>query len=161
MCSGSFKMHLVADDRKPSSNWLNTKVLAYFTYQSTLSFCWFNSVTQSCHERSWSLFFSSHFCFCDISYILQLHMTQDDYSFLSCSVQEWGPFQKCTQKRKQAFPHAAFTCVVWLFSPWTRNFSKGLWVSLGLIQVGAICFPESIFNLRQRIYMWKSRCLPK
>ena len=42
--------------------------------------------------------------FCDVSYILQLHMTQDDYSFLSCSVQEWGPFQKCTQKRKQAFP---------------------------------------------------------
>ena len=38
MCSGSFKMHLVADNRKPSSNWLNTKVLAYFTHQKHIKF---------------------------------------------------------------------------------------------------------------------------
>ena len=119
-------------------------------------------MTQSCHERSWSLFFSSHFCFL----WRKLHSSAP-YDPGRLQLPElfsagMGSLPEVHSEEKTSFPsYAAFTCVVWLFSPWTRNFSKGPWVSLGLIQVGAICFPESIFNLRQRIYMWKSGCLPK
>lgn len=82
MHSGSFKVHWLQIRENLTQTSLNTKgnLLAHCTARSAVGFIWFNSVTQSCHERPWFFPFLI-FVFSGIHFIL--------YSRLPHVVKRW------------------------------------------------------------------------
>lgn len=124
----------------PVQTGLNTKgnLLAHWTTRSSIVFSWFRGM-QSCHKRPWS-FASFISAFSGVHCTLQQAAAWDHEMVSTPRATESGDGLRVTsrralRKKRSLSPEAAFAHTVLLPCLWTNDFSKGLWISLGLTQV--------------------------
>ena len=135
ICSRSFKMCLVVDNGKPNSNQLKT-LNGIHSLTETVGFSWFNSGTQSCQQRPW--FFASFIsAFSGISFILQQAAPRDhEVASTPRAVKSRDgvgvPSRSTLKREKKPFSWYCIYLHCALFCLGTSDFSKDLWISLGL-----------------------------